>query len=321
MNNSDVSGVDVAGVNVREDCHNFYATREQVVDLQQQMMQIQKSISQMLKVSAEIRQLVGPSGITFPDGTILTLSIHGQKYFLDPEDSILTPHMLLYRQWEPELSRLIKRCLTKDSFFIDVGANIGYFTCLAAHSIGVQGSGSVFAFEPNSHLRSILEKNVAINWSSARVRIFSSAVSESGGEAVLYVPRSKGVNGSLAKLPRGGDFWEERVSKVMLDDVVKLENQDVLLKIDIEGFELAALRGASSLLDMNPKASIVMEWSKSQMRAANIAPGDVIDFLANRGFCACSVELARTEDGARGLLSWETLEKMDYGNIFLSRSV
>ena len=113
----------------------------------------------------EIRTLVGPFGVSFPDGTTLVQTLFGHKYFVDSSDLVMTPQLIVYRQWESELSSFIHSSVTADSVFVDVGANFGYFSVLAAARMGVSGRGFVVAVEPNPQMVALLRKNAAINWS------------------------------------------------------------------------------------------------------------------------------------------------------------
>src|ERR1700683_666638 len=69
---------------------------------------------------AEIRRLVGPSGILFPDGTLLVQTIHGTKYFIDPSDLVMAPQLVVYRQWESDVSAFILSAVKENSIFMDV---------------------------------------------------------------------------------------------------------------------------------------------------------------------------------------------------------
>src|ERR1700759_5244650 len=103
-----------------------------------------------------MRQLIGPFGLSFPNEEILVQTLHGTKYFIDANDLVMTPQLVVYRQWESDLSAFFIRSLTPDTSFVDIGANFGYFTCLAGSRIGTTGRGRVIAVEPNPHMYRLL---------------------------------------------------------------------------------------------------------------------------------------------------------------------
>ncbi|HZX25968.1 MAG TPA: hypothetical protein VFF16_02780, partial [Telluria sp.] len=129
--------------------------------------QISKRIESLERSVRDIRQLVGPFGVNFPNNEILVQTIHGTKYFIDANDLVMTPQLVVYRQWESDLSSFFLRSVTAETVFLDVGANFGYFTCLAASKIGTTGKGRVISVEPNPRMLDMLRRNSKINWSMA----------------------------------------------------------------------------------------------------------------------------------------------------------
>src|SRR5262245_18342906 len=99
-------------------------------ELQRTINSLQASITQLQASVADIRSLVGPFAATFPDGSMLVQTLYGTKYFIDPTDDIMAPQLVIYRQWESELSQFMLNSVSPDTVFVDVGANFGYFTCL-----------------------------------------------------------------------------------------------------------------------------------------------------------------------------------------------
>jgi FkbM family methyltransferase len=225
-----------------------------------------------------VRQLVGPFAAHFPDGGMLTQTIHGVKYFVDPDDLIMTPQMVVYRQWEAHLSYLFRGLCTPDSIVVDVGANFGYFTCLAGTLIGNRGRGRVFAFEPNPKLARLARKNLEINWSMAPITLHEVAVADFEGEVTLHIPHAHGANASLtAGADDDGDNVVVRALR--LDDILPDDVPVDVLKIDVEGHELGVLKGARATVARSPAIRIIMEWSRRQMDAAGIDPHDILDLL------------------------------------------
>src|SRR6266540_1502535 len=91
-------------------------------------------------------QMLSPDHIDMPEGTVL----------FDPEDPVLAGGVAL-GSYEPETVACFRSCLKADMNIVDIGANLGYFTVIAAGRVGA--SGKVFAFEPDPHNFVLLEKN------------------------------------------------------------------------------------------------------------------------------------------------------------------
>jgi len=261
-----------------------------------------------------VRQLVGPFAATFPDGSMLCQTIHNNKYFVDPDDLIITPQMIVYRQWEASLSEFVSRLCTPDTIMVDVGANFGYFTCLAGTLIGPHGSGRVFAFEPNPKLARLLRTNCEINWSMAPITVHQAAVADFTGSAHLQIPTSHGANATLSQLAPGSDAQSVEVDIVRIDDIIPVDLKVDLLKIDVEGHELKVLLGAQETIARSPDIRIVMEWSMPQIRDAGIDPADIVSVID--GFACYNADDA---DPYADRKDPEWLLSQDYVNALLAR--
>jgi FkbM family methyltransferase len=135
---------------------------------------------------------------------------------------------------ELAVSEVIWRLVEPGDLAVDVGANVGYFTGLLARR-----AKEVVALEPNPLLLPIVTENVAA-WAGS-VTLLASAASESSGTAQLYLPEGFDLNNGIASLERSGGRAYE-VATVRLADVIGAREVG-LLKIDVEGHELAVLDG------------------------------------------------------------------------------
>ena len=275
---------------------------------------LEREIAGLKETTLAVRQLVGPFAATFPDGSMLTQTLHGVKYFIDPEDLVIAPQMVIYRQWEADLSALFRQFCTRDSVVIDVGANFGYFTCLAATLIGPGGAGKVFAFEPNPKLAALLRRNMEINWSMAPVMLHEAAVADFDGRVVLHIPREHGANASLSP-PELANVDTVDVKSVRLDDIIPSDVAVDILKIDVEGHELGVLEGARALIARSPAIKVIMEWSRSQMALAGVDPERIVDHFT--GFHCYRVELNQDPFENRESIEW--LLAQDYVDVIFCR--
>jgi len=274
-------------------------------------------------VVAEIRSLVGPFGTLFPDGTMLVQTIHGLKYFIDPSDEVMAPQLVVYRQWEPELSKFILNSVTSDTVFVDVGANFGYFTCLAASRIGRDGKGKVISIEPNPAMERLLQKNCRINWSLSPIDIHECAMGERAGSVHLVVPQGRAANAAI--VTRLANAGEERLSVAAqsLDDLLEGAAVD-LIKVDVEGFETAVLRGAHNTIRNCNTIHVVLEWSLSQMEAAGFRADDLLKVFSEQHLDAYHLPPSKfidKTDWPKFRIVTEALRTTKYENILLRRDL
>ncbi len=164
--------------------------------------------------------------------------------------------------FDPCVTEVAHRLVDPGDLVVDVGANIGYFTSLAAARSGP--SGAVLAFEPHPRTRSLLDANVE-RWRGspgvAPVETHEVALSDSAGTATLSCGSDFDANMGLPSLvpgstPDGVNLLAVRTAR--LDDVLG-ERQVGLLKIDVEGHETAVLRGAVDLLTSGRVRDVVFE--------------------------------------------------------------
>lgn len=160
------------------------------------------------------------------------------------------------------LSEVIWRLLAPGDTAVDVGANIGYVTSIMAAKVGSRGK--VLAFEPHPGLCRELERNVKA-WSPlhAQMAVFEAALSDRCGRGSLCVPpgfqHNRGVSRVLASAQSQADEISVPIDLRRLDDLCGSEAPIALVKIDVEGHELAVLKGAQRLLERGMIRNIVFE--------------------------------------------------------------
>lgn len=130
--------------------------------------------------------------------------------------------------------------------FVDVGANIGVFSLIAAARVGE--TGHVHAFEPSGKVYRELVENIALNGLIDRVSAYDVALGDQNRRAQFYVRKYSDDFGSLS--PEVHDPTSvEQVEMVRADTVLRGTSRITLLKIDVEGAEYHVLRGFSDLLE------------------------------------------------------------------------
>jgi FkbM family methyltransferase len=137
---------------------------------------------------------------------------------------------------------------------VDVGANIGYMARVLADRTGP--AGTVFAFEPHPAMFAELLHNTE----NFGVIAKQAAVSDRAGKASLHVPHDFAGNHGIASLERpDSEFETLAINCLTLDEALNEQTTVGVLKIDIEGHELAALSGAQAMLRAGRIRDIVFE--------------------------------------------------------------
>ncbi len=252
-----------------------------------QMMDLLKSMDQRLKrvetISSQVRQLVGPFGLPVSDDAILVQTLQNMKYLVPSDDLIMTPQLVVYRQWEPKLSALLPKLCPPGTTFVDVGAGFGYFACLLASHLGSGEGGRVIAIEPNPALADLLVRNMEINWSMAPIHLERAAAGDDEGSRAFRVPASRPPAGAFDGGQGEDDDALFDVPVVTLDRILHSAGTISLMKIDVEGHELAVLKGAAQTVQ-RPGLGIALTWCPAQQQAAGHDPAELLSLLSASGF-------------------------------------
>jgi FkbM family methyltransferase len=177
---------------------------------------------------------------------------------------------------ELAVSELMWRLAAGDELALDVGANIGYFTGLLAVR-----AGHVIALEPNPQLRRFIAGNIE-RWSlDGRIELDERAASSTSGTATLHLPAEYEGNYGTASIDGAGAVTHE-VRTVRLDELIAGRRVGVL-KIDVEGHELAALEGASEALAAGLVRDVVFEEHEP-------LPSAVSSLLEAAGYAISGIE-------------------------------
>jgi FkbM family methyltransferase len=216
--------------------------------------------------------------LRLPDGECVVETIHGLKIIVDPgRGRGLEAALYCDGVYEEGTLDVMARVLRPGDVFIDVGANIGLMSLWAATCVGTQGQ--VYAFEPLPCLVQTLERNCQLN-SIQNVVISQCAVAAVPGTYTIREnPQTNRGNASL--------IWHQDVGPGLtipatsLDEFVKDRGllKVRLVKIDVEGYELECLRGATRLIDSADPPILCVECTPMMGRDA---AADLFQFLTGR---------------------------------------
>jgi FkbM family methyltransferase len=183
---------------------------------------------------------------------------------------------LLGRVKEDATTDFVKSFLRPGMTLVDVGANVGYFTLLAA-TLGAR----VVAYEPTPAVNQRLRENVALN-TFDNVTVVNAAVMDKRGTVTLYESQDDPEANNMF----GDGHQSVEVQAVSLDDDLAARNihRVDLLKIDAEGAEPLVLAGAIKLLGDCAAPTIIIEVNPVSLRSANSEPAAVFSALESSGY-------------------------------------
>jgi FkbM family methyltransferase len=165
----------------------------------------------------------------------------------------------------------LKNYLRKGDTFLDIGANCGVYSLIAASVIGKDAH--IDAFEPNPDVISFLEENIKIN-NLKNVNIHRKAVSSKKHNSTFF----KGIDPSSSHLAKTTNKENILVECVDLDSEL-VDKYYTLAKIDIEGGEIDALLGAKNMLKHNNPPVWIIEINSSQLKYFGYTVKDLFDIL------------------------------------------
>lgn len=214
--------------------------------------------------------------------------------------------------FEGEERRFLNAFLRPGDTFVDIGANLGLFSLIAAHLVGPKGR--VHAFEPCAKTFERLGRNVDLN-RFKNVTLHDLALSDSAGqqEMVMAVDGMDAWN-SLAKPYMGGNYTTETITTDTWDDFAEahgLGSGVTLMKIDVEGWEAPVLAGARRMLSKPDAPVLQVEFTDDAAKAAGHSCADVYRLLEEFGY-----KLYRYDAAQRQLTHDPLRAEYPYMNLF-----
>lgn len=259
------------------------------------------------------------------------IEAQGSKMLVDLNNEIWRDSFLAYASnlYEQTMTGIFKKAVKPGDVVVDVGANVGYFTLLAAKLTGE--SGRVFAFEPEPDTFMRLSRNAALNGYN-NIELSDNAVSNANGRAKLYISHSPGGHAinqceGIKAVGRGhyNDEGFIEIETVTLDDYLKGKAERVdVLKMDVEGAEYLALMGMRDILKNNEGIKIFLEYCPLFLEKMGDSGRGLIDMLMRElGFGVYIIKREHTmrkysEDIVK-VSDYEHLSSfLDEGNYFLN---
>lgn len=200
------------------------------------------------------RLALDPVRCKFPKKIIKTSLSNGQQIWIDPND-LIGRCIFYHGLWEGPIARHFYEAVEPGDVVLDVGANIGQFSLLAAQKVGA--GGTVISVEANPATAPLLRQNIAEN-GLTNIRVLEMAAWDE--TATVTLRGGPAENCGAADVVAGAAEGGIAVRAACLDDVVlELVAAVDIVKLDIEGAELRALRGMSRILRVNSPRLIYCE--------------------------------------------------------------
>jgi FkbM family methyltransferase len=212
---------------------------------------------------------------------------------------------IYYKLFDYEESMFLMNNLKKDDLFVDVGANVGHYSLLAAGICGAE----VMAIEPIPSTFSKLHRNVNLNELSNKIKLFNIGIGEES--SCLNFTINKDVMNSVAQ------YYDKdilRVEVMRLDDLLK-DKTPVFLKIDVEGFEYFVLKGATNVLATESLKYIIIEFNFSSSKYGHTNE-EIFELLTTNGFVP-----VRYDSENKVINVVHTYNKDKFNTVFIRRNL
>ena len=240
----------------------------------------------------------------------------GRRFGNELYTSVFPIYRPLYSAFKAYADRaersLLARHLSAGCVVVDAGANIGIYSQFLSRCVG--SHGMVHSFEPSPTNFRRLSRAVS---KLPNVRANQLAVSDRTQESLLYI--SDDLNVDHRVYPTEGETRKTlTIHSTKLDDYFKPGERVDFLKMDIQGYELHALRGGSRILKDNPDIKLLLEFWPYGLKQAGASEDALLLFLRERDF---TIFISR-KDGWKKSDSPATdlSNRVTYLNVFATRS-
>ncbi len=201
------------------------------------------------------------------------------KIIFDKDDPVMAG-AISFGKLEPETVAIFRSYLKEGMIVIDIGANLGYFTVIAASRVGP--SGKVFSYEPDPHNFELLKKNISVN-EFKNVNAFPVALSDCTGTRELFFGDNQTTPSFSDK--KGTGRSQSVVTDTLDNSLKALGYSKVdIIKMDIEGAEPLALEGMGKTIARNPALIIIFEFHPNAIKRLGYSPLKFLERFKELGF-------------------------------------
>jgi FkbM family methyltransferase len=244
-----------------------------LADLQRRVAGLEQRQQQVQDATFHIQKAVGQTIMPISDKEIVAKIFNGVKFYLDPRDISVVPHLAMDGIWEGFITNAWLSVIKAESVVFDVGANFGYFGVLAANAVNRKKSKVVF-FEPNPNLLPYIDKTLSVNWLNENAVIEHMGIDKQAGEVELNILKDYIGCSSMHSIEHLDEYLHDKmhlevaekvlVKTISIDEYCTKHDIDHidLIKIDIEGYEENAYAGMRGMVAKSPDMVLFLEFTK-----------------------------------------------------------
>ena len=211
-------------------------------------------------------------------GKHILKTIHGVKLLIDPSvDKGVELSLYQTGTYEKGTIQLLEQFLKPEATFLDIGANIGLMSAIAAKSVGE--NGRVWAVEANPKTIDILNYNLNLN-QLKNVSVLPIGVSDRTGTAKIYENGSVNRGGALLIQQGASEGVEIRIER--LDDLFEADTRLDVVKIDVEGMEPAVISGGKNWFTQQ-QPILIVEVSDVRENQSGATPQETMTSIRELG--------------------------------------
>lgn len=228
--------------------------------------------------------------------TVKDLSRYGVSMIVDVRDPAISKPILALGEYEEPFARLLLSFVNRETHFVDIGANIGFFTLVVAQKAR---RGRVWSVEPDDQNVKLLRASVALNGFEDRVEVHHLAASDADGELFFSTLGHEANIGArftakeestLTERSLAGARKPTKIRARTIDNLLRGGKVDVV-KIDVEGHEPAVLAGMQEVL-RRQRPVVFSEFAPGTIRhISKTDPAEMLHLVR-----ACDYELAIVEE-------------------------
>lgn len=208
--------------------------------------------------------------------------------WMQTSDEVMRPYLLRRGRWEESTAELLRRILRPDSRFLDIGANVGYFSVFA-HSL--DRSIQIDAVEPHPVTYSLLRANLWGNGVQARPH--NTALGDSRRLLPMSSPPMNPASARVGDATPDGRY--DLIVPVLTADEYFARRTFDVVKVDVQGFEPEVLLGLERIVQQSPAVVVVVAFFPTLIQDRGLDPAEVLDRYRQLGY-----RIGVNDDGGTG---------------------
>jgi len=212
-----------------------------------------------------------------PDG-LCSIKVDGLTLYVYANTASFQDYVL--KAYEPYTTELFKQVVKPGATVLDIGAQFGYYSLIAAKQI--RQGGKVYAFEPVPNNFELLKRNIQINRCNQMIHAVQKAVGDKPTTVRIFVYRDSDSHGMYCH-PKATVKETITVESIAMDEFLGGQPVDVI-KMDIEGNEPFALEGMKQTIAKSPSIILFTELNPAFLRRAGVKSEDYLTQLEDLGF-------------------------------------